>query len=446
MKDKSLILKEEVTRILEMMKIDSQKSKVLNESIVDDIIAITVKAGVKSTDDVATKIAKLEKELNIPKGTLNNSDIAKLAKGGVEAESVVVKIVNNLNSTDLTKLAKKVWGQLGGDVHKNAMNIIDGLKTSGKKYTSSDAMDYLNSMSETLIKSDSQINDLVVALRKEFVDRSYNSLKTSSVIDDVSGMSSKIGNDVSLKIDEIINATLGDDTVKKMLPNISDAEIKLIKDSIQSKYGKMTIDEVSSDFMRIRDEFIQSVKKMTDDTGEEVLVKVENGKKFEIKDAKWLYDNKITRMCLGKSSYTNIKTGANVDKLDPSFLKGGQCILGIWALSELYNHFTSDPNEREFLACPVLAGLGGFCGSEFQTKNEFCVKSCGGTSESDSGEKSTTNEVTITDFQEFIKNDWGTEYTGNETFREDGNLFIVNDGSQDFKYAYKNDTFKYIEE
>jgi hypothetical protein len=62
------------------------------------------------------------------------------------------------------------------------------------------------------------------------------------------------------------------------------------------------------------------------------------------------------------------------------------------------------------------------------------------------GGETSTSEVTITDFQEFIKNDWGTEYTGNETFREDGNLFIVNDGSQDFKYAYKNDTFKYIEE
>jgi hypothetical protein len=247
MKHKSLILKEEVTRILEMMNIDSQKSQVLNESIIDDIIGLAVKYGVKSADDVATKIAKLEKELNIPKGTLNKDDIAKLAKGGVEAESVVVKIVNNLNSTDLTKLAKKVWGQLGGDVHKNAMNIIDGLKTSGKKYTSSDAMDYLNKMSETLIKSDNQINDLVVALRKEFVDRSYNSLKTSGVIDDVVGVSSKTTN-IS---DELSNAM---DNLKNKIgdipDNISSDELMVVVNKLMDEFKLKLPPSIATDTLK----------------------------------------------------------------------------------------------------------------------------------------------------------------------------------------------------
>jgi hypothetical protein len=262
MKHKSLILKEEVTRILEMMNIDSQKSQVLNESIIDDIIGLAVKYGVKSADDVATKIAKLEKELNIPKGTLNKDDIAKLAKGGVEAESVVVKIVNNLNSTDLTKLAKKVWGQLGGDVHKNAMNIIDGLKTSGKKYTSSDAMDYLNKMSETLIKSDNQINDLVVALRKEFVDRSYNSLKTSGVIDDVVGVSSKTTN-IS---DELSNAM---DNLKNKIGDIPDDvssdELMVVVNKLMGEFKLKLPPSVTTDTLKkqIADEIQAILKRPT---------------------------------------------------------------------------------------------------------------------------------------------------------------------------------------
>jgi len=191
MKDKNLILKEEVTRILEMMKIDSEKSQILNESIVDDIISASVRFGVKSTDDITAKITKLEKKFGLPKGTLKPDDITKLAKGGSDAQVVVIKIINNLSDVNLTNFAKKVWGQLGGDVHKKALDTINRLKTSGNKYTSSEVMDYLNNMSETLIKSDSQINDLVIALRKEFVDNSYNSLKSSGVVDDVVGSAGK---------------------------------------------------------------------------------------------------------------------------------------------------------------------------------------------------------------------------------------------------------------
>lgn len=370
-----------------MMNVDSKKSNLLTESIVDDIAQGIVRISVKSGDDVATSLTKLEKDFGIPKGILDASDIAKLSKG--ESKDVIIKIVNRLktNPAQLSKFTKKVWVQLY-DAHIVAKNVIDGLITSKATFTSSNLTNYLTDMSKTVIKDSpvKGIEPLIDSLRKEFVDLSYKKLKDiGSVVDDVAGSAgkttTKVSGDVNMKIDEIIDATLNDKSIKELLPDMSDADLNLIRESIRSKYGKMSYDEISSDFMKVREDFISSVQKITNSNGEEVLVKVQDGKKFEFKDYKWIYDNKITRMCVGKSSYMNSRTGTMVDKMDPKFLKMGQCALGIWALSELINQLSSKPNEREFIACKPIALIGGFCGSDFQVKNNLCVKSCGGGTE-----------------------------------------------------------------
>jgi hypothetical protein len=391
MKNKNFILNEEVIRILEMMNIESKKSKLLTESIVDDIAKGIIRLSVKSGDDVATSLSKIEREFGVPKGTLNSGDIAKLSTQS-DASGVVIKIVDNLSPKQLKIFADKVWTQLP-EAQNATKNVIDNLVTSKKTYTSDNLLKYLNDKSEIAINSPvPELDPLIKSLRKEFVDRSYKSLEGKGVIDDVAGSAGKVGNEVKVKIDDIIDAALGDKSLKKILPNVSDADLTLMRESIQSKYGKMSIDDVSTDFIRIRDEFMSQVKKITDDGGNEVLVKVQNGKKFEIKNTKWLYDNKITRMCVGKSTYINQTTGAMVDKMDPKWLKIGQCITAIWALGELYNHFTSEPNEREFLGCKVLSGLGGFCGSDLQTNNGFCVKSCSGSKTETSVSEIFTND------------------------------------------------------
>jgi hypothetical protein len=243
-------------------------------------------------------------------------------------------------------------------------------------------------MSETAISSPvKELDPLIILLRKEFVDKSYTSLKTTGVIDDSIGATTKVGGDVSLKIDEIMDAAMNDKNIKELMPNINDAELKLIRESIRSKYGKMSYDDVSSDFIRIREDFINNVQKITDENGDEVLVKVDNGKKYVFKNFKWLYDNKITRMCVGKSTYQNVKTGSMVDKMDPKFMNMASCVLGMWALGELINHISTNPSEREFLGCKPLALAGGFCGSEFQVNNGWCVKSCSsGESNEEGGE------------------------------------------------------------
>jgi hypothetical protein len=383
MNNKKLILNEQIKRILEVMNVDSKNSKLLTESIVDDIAQGIVRLSVKSGDDLATSISKIERQFDVPKGILDYNDITKLTKG--QGKDVIIKVVNKSNPSQLMSFAKKVWVQIP-EAHIAATNVVDGLVTAKKTYTTNNLLKYLNDMSETVITSPvKELDPLVKSLREIFVDNSYASLKTKGIIDDVAGSAgkttTKVSDDVNMKIDEIIDATLNDKSIKEVLPGMSDADLNLIRESIRSKYGKMSYDEISSDFMKVREDFISSVQKMTNSNGEEVLVKVQDGKKFEFKDYKWIYDNKITRMCVGKSSYMNSRTGTMVDKMDPKFLKMGQCALGIWALSELINQLSSKPNEREFIACKPIALVGGFCGSDFQVKNNLCVKSCGGGTE-----------------------------------------------------------------
>lgn len=443
MKDKNLILKEEVTRILEMMKIDSKKSQVLNESIIDDIISASVRYGVKSTDDVAVKITKLEKEFGLPKGTLKDVDILNLAKGGKPAQDVVIKIITNLKGSNLTNFAKKVWGQLGGDVHKNAMDIIDGLKTSGKKYTYNEVMDYLNNMSETLIKSDNQINNLVVALRKEFVDRSYDSLKGSGVVDDVLGSSSK-SKFVTKPSPTTTTISSPGKYVKGTDPEfdtvfdqgLTEAPYKLSDDQTdelrQFVYTTMYKGKTSIDV----NDFLQQVK-----TRVESIKSGITGKQAQ----KLSRIQKITQ---------KLKESCGIGKIDwKTFYKAPGCAVGFigiaTALSAFGDFIGVDNSLWKKTACSLLSFADI---PDFWTISDsnFYRDLCSGQEWWKSGEKSddevSIGDVTIDEFNEFIKNDWGEEYTGNETFRKEGDIFIVNDGDEDFKYEYKNGTFKWNKE
>lgn len=203
MKNKNFILNEEVIRILEMMNIESKKSKLLTESIVDDIAQSIIRLSIKSGDDVATSLSKIEREFGVPKGILDSGDITKLStRGG--AEEVMIKIVDNLNPGQLKIFTNKVWKQLP-EAHTAAKNVIDNLVTSKKTFTSDNLLKYLNDMSETAITSPvKELDPLIKLLRKEFVNRSYKSLKVKGVIDDIAGSASKISDGGSANIDDMV--------------------------------------------------------------------------------------------------------------------------------------------------------------------------------------------------------------------------------------------------
>jgi hypothetical protein len=405
MKGKNLILKEEVIRILEMMKIDSEKSHILNESIIDDIISASVKFGVKSTDDITTKITKLETKFGLPKGTLKPNDITKLAKGGAEAQSVVVKIIANLKGSNLTNFAKKVWNQLQSDkIHDNAKTVFDNLVKNGKKQTSTETLGYLNDQAKIFIKDDSEINNLVIELRKIFVNNAYTKVKSSGLIDDVAGSAGKSTKSTSEPTFKPVGKT-GMELYNEVLTKLERSE---------------TFNKLPSD---VRSKYLKRLKSEAE--GNPTLGIKELSEKYDGLAQKYFTPTKWKK-------YKAWKAGL------PDWQRYSlNALLTLLAAGALGGIQQLSPAIWELLKESGDVFVGGF--DEFDWNEVVDAWESGETTEED-------GEVTIGDFREFIKNDWGVEYTGNETFKEDNNLFIVNDGSKDFKYEYKNDTFKYIEQ
>jgi hypothetical protein len=198
-----------------------------------------------------------------------------------------------------------------------------------------------------------------------------------------SGMGSGVGSSSS-KLNDIMDSALNYEKVKEMLPGINDTDIKLIREGILAKYGNYTPYEILTKFGSIREEFMSSLKKVTNDSGEEVYVKVVDGKKFEFKNLKWLYDNKLTRSCVGSSSYKGVTTGTIKKELDFKVLNIASCIVGVYAISELINHINTKSDEKDLIICPILE-LAGLC--QYGWTKNMCPKSCGGggKSEGESG-------------------------------------------------------------
>jgi len=188
-----------------------------------------------------------------------------------------------------------------------------------------------------------------------------------------SGMGSGVGS--SSKLNDIMDSALSYEEVKKILPGINETDIKLIREGILAKYGNYTPDEILTKFGSIREEFINTLKKITKDNGEEVYVKVVDGKKVEFKDLKWLYDNKLTRSCVGSSSYKGTNTGAIKQELDFKGKNIALCLVGVYMISELIHHLNTPSDEKNLIICPLLE-IGGFC--QFEWTKYLCPKACNG--------------------------------------------------------------------
>jgi hypothetical protein len=109
------LLTEEVSRILEMMGVSQQKSKILNEAfglgLIDEIAAAIVKAAKAGGDDIATVLKKVETDFGIPSGTITKSDAQKLISTkttDVVKNKIVGKIISNMGTDALDSLSKQI--------------------------------------------------------------------------------------------------------------------------------------------------------------------------------------------------------------------------------------------------------------------------------------------------------------------------------------------------
>ena len=246
-----LILNEEIKRILEVMNVNSKNSKLLTESIIDDVIGIILKYGAKSGDDVATSIKKIESQFGVKLDVL---DIKKLVKG--DTKGVLVKIINSFTPKQLSNFTSKVWNELP-NLETKSNGIVGNIVKSKKTYTSKNLKNYLNDQSKILIPDQVEpFQKVVIELRKKFITDSFDSLKNSGVIDDITTSTGKAVDNVAGKVSNVLKIDMskgdllnfiddafpGNTLMKQDIEKISEVDLKKAQDEL----NKLSDEEVDN--------------------------------------------------------------------------------------------------------------------------------------------------------------------------------------------------------
>jgi hypothetical protein len=244
-----LILNEEIKRILEVMNVNSKNSKLLTESIIDDVIGIILKYGAKSGDDVATSIKKIESQFGVKLDVL---DIKKLVKG--DTKGVLIKIINSFTPKQLSNFTSKVWNELP-NLETKSNGIVGNIVKSKKTYTSKNLKNYLNDESKILIPDQVEpFQKVVIGLRKKFITDSFNSLKNYGVINDITTSAGKSVDNVASKVSDVLKIDMSKDNLLKFIDDefpgntlmkqdiekISDVDLK----KSQDEFNKLSDAEV----------------------------------------------------------------------------------------------------------------------------------------------------------------------------------------------------------
>ena len=184
--------------------------------------------------------------------------------------------------------------------------------------------------------------------------------------------------DGTTKIDEILNNPDIVGNIRKQYPNLTEAQVKLIIDQIKMKYAGQTVDNIIKNMNQVISDFKIKLDEMNNISGGSSRPPLPpngpNGKKINWKNQTWIYDNVITRGCVG--SKPDPVTGKNTIGFT-SGLRAGfgviGCIIGGYALIEFFNWIATPKMEREPLSCLILSQFG-LC--EKMYEYGWCEKAC----------------------------------------------------------------------
>jgi hypothetical protein len=175
-------------------------------------------------------------------------------------------------------------------------------------------------------------------------------------------------------IDEVFNVLVGNAKMKKLYaPGLSDEQIELTRTFIKAKYGNIPLDQLLKNLDQVRGDMINDLQRQVNDiptgakgTPENPELKRKAGAVLE-----FLYDNKITRACLG-SNKAVVNPTLKLSIYTP--LTGFLCYYSAAVSYKMFEWVNTPAVEQDPFFCPLLAPLGA---CRFMTGKGWCVKSCG---------------------------------------------------------------------
>jgi hypothetical protein len=382
--------------------------------------------GIKSFADLSDVVAKKEgiavADLtdDMIEAYIKNDDVlykSILAKASAAAADQVDQLIKNVNvSTIFSKNPDQLKSyNVFISTPPSARNIdvlIDGVN---------DSIDELDKIIDDLNAAGSTVPDELKELYEQMVSRktdltNYKNKGTTPptpkpkndfpepedlVTDDVA---EEIVSNPQSTINEIFDAIVKNRKLRKSVaPGLNAEDFDGIRARLIAKYGDVSMETLLKNYDLVKADAITMLKnaqKVIDDAEKGIVKEGTDPNKYRtLKNiGNFLYDNKLTRACVG----TEGKNKNTVGFTGVAY-KLPLCALGVLFISDVLSWVMTPKTERDFIGCNMLGTLG-LCGTF--TEYGFCEKSC---SESTEPILQKVYDDTDEDFAKWVKDNDGTD-------------------------------------
>jgi hypothetical protein len=396
-------------------------AKTIDELTDEDILAYLKTKGIY--DDIqlkASTVAKAEADM-----LTKNLDVVAVFKGNEET----LKTINFVLGTKIDDLS--IQGGLKEDLityKTQTDNTISSLKNSGTPVPKS-------------------LEDLSAQLQAKIDDcTTFSSGKSTTPSpgpapfpkpDEPTFKPEEPTWDGTTKIDEILNNPDIVGNIRKQYPNLTESQVKLVIDGIKTKYAGQTVDDIMKNMNQILSDFktrLDQMQNMTGGGSRPPLPPIgPNRKPIDWSKAKVIYDNVLTRSCVGSTPGIGGKPTVQV--------RGWRtlgCLFFLYSLTELITWFSTPKMEREFILCMPLSNIGGLC--QWMYDHGFCENACSGTGGGDLISK--VYDDNLEGDRGFKK--WCSDNSKNDCGKDpEGDYYYMKDGSKVYcEYLIGDKTFK----
>lgn len=396
------ILTEELSRIMEIMGVNSNTSSLITESIFDDIISGGIKL-LGDTSDITKFTNKLSGEYGIPVNTpavkRQIDEFVNINTSPIRKKEIFIDLIDEMDIDGIFKISDDLFKT--NKIQSIIEDQVDAIKTaiqSGNFTLPSGKLDeisinrYIDEFTNSQIKTTNpSLRRVTDRLKTQIDDKISVEIRGTKVgkKSDKSVEFRKLDKTGDVLLNDVLNKLQRSESWNKLNPRLK----RKITDKLKLNAEKYP-DSNANELALIFDEMAYSKLKGT-------WVKQLRDKIKTLPD--WLQYTIYTAMAI---AITGMAGG--VKELWPetvAFLKEiAQVLQGGWDefdWSEIKNAYDED------------------LGMALPSKDEF---------------------------KNFIIKSWGGDIRGDETYNQNGDLYIVNDGIDDYTYKYENGKFIYQKE
>lgn len=204
-------------------------------------------------------------------------------------------------------------------------------------------------------------------------------------------------------INEMFDAIIKNRKLRRSVaPSLKPEDFEIIRGRLVAKYGDISMETLLKNYDVMKSDaltMLKNAQKVIDDAEKGIVKEGTDPNKYRILKniGNFLYDNKLTRACIGTDGKNKSEVG-----FKGAALKIPACALGLLFISDMLVWVSKPKNERDFIGCNLLGVIGG---CKYFTEYGFCESAC---SESKEPILQKVYDDTDEDFAKWVSDNDGT--------------------------------------